>query len=69
MKTLDLKQMEVIHGEKGGFGITFACGLTVLAAGAFIFGTGGIGAVAGAYAAGAACGGLIGAGAATGNYI
>lgn len=68
MKTLELEQMELIHGEGGGFWTAFSCGVTVLAAGAFIVGTGGTGALVGAYVAGAACGGLLGEAAATGSF-
>ena len=68
MRNLELNEMELIQGESGGFWTAFSCGLTVLAAGAFIAGTGGTGALVGAYVAGAVCGGLFGEAAATGTF-
>jgi hypothetical protein len=72
MKKLELNQMENLEGgatQSNGFLTGMACGFTIVAAGAFIYGTAGVGAAIGANAAAAVCGGLIGWGSASGSWF
>lgn len=69
MKKMELSQMENLQGGEGGFATGLACGFTIVAAGAFIYGTAGVGAAVAANAAAAACGGLIGWGSASGDWF
>lgn len=68
MKTLELNEMESLQGFGGGSGTAFVCAFTVLASAAVLVGTAGAGAPIAAYASGAACGGSIGWGLASGSW-
>lgn len=69
MKKLEINQIDDVIGGDGGFWTSFACVGTLIASGVVIAGTAGAGALPAAYAAGAACGGLIGYGSASGNWF
>ena len=68
MKNLELTQMEEVSGESSWI-TGFACGFTIAASVGVILGTAGAGAVLAAYATGAACGGLVGYGLASGDWF
>ena len=67
MKALELNDLETIQG--GGWITGFACALTIAASIGVIGGTGGAAALPAAYVAGAVCGGSIGYGSASGDWI
>lgn len=69
MREVSMDQTEMINGGEGGFWIGAACAGTVILAGAFIYGTTGVGAAIGAHATAVACGGLIGWGMSTGTWF